>query len=128
MPEPTTVDPSVRAAAVTKLRNRLAAAPAGGAITVSVNMLGHVLAEHDDAKKHLNEEINARRADREEHRTELERLRHGAEAAMRDAGAQAATGRCEDCFCCIASGCHTRPDSTCPTNSLGDSVCPCTGD
>lgn len=54
------------------------------------------------------------------------------EAAQRvrdewEAGRQP-TGQCEDCTCCTASGCHTGPGSTCPTNQLGDSVCPCTGD
>lgn len=44
-----------------------------------------------------------------------------------DAGRQT-SGQCEDCSCCIASGCNTGPLSTCPTNVLGDSVCPCTGD
>lgn len=38
------------------------------------------------------------------------------------------SGQCEECACCIASGCHTGAGSTCPTNQLGDSVCPCTGD
>ena len=38
------------------------------------------------------------------------------------------TGPCEDCSCCTAAGCHTGPDSTCPTDRLGDSACPCTGD
>lgn len=35
-------------------------------------------------------------------------------------------GECEGCGCCTASGCHRWPDSVCPTNSLGESVCPCT--
>jgi hypothetical protein len=39
-----------------------------------------------------------------------------------------ATGQCEGCGCCNASGCHRFADATCPTNSLGDSVCPCTED
>jgi len=38
------------------------------------------------------------------------------------------SGQCEDCSCCIASGCHPGPGSTCPTDRLGDSVCPCTGE
>lgn len=38
------------------------------------------------------------------------------------------TGPCEDCSCCIASGCHQGPDATCPTDRLGHSVCPCTED
>lgn len=37
-------------------------------------------------------------------------------------------GQCEECSCCAASGCHPGPGSTCPTDRLGDSVCPCTGD
>lgn len=37
-------------------------------------------------------------------------------------------GQCEGCGCCVASGCHRFADATCPTNSLGDSVCPCTED
>jgi hypothetical protein len=37
-------------------------------------------------------------------------------------------GQCEGCGCCNASGCHRGPDSLCPTNSLGESVCPCTED
>ena len=37
-------------------------------------------------------------------------------------------GQCEDCFCCTASGCRMGLGSTCPTDRLGDSVCPCTGD
>lgn len=39
-----------------------------------------------------------------------------------------ASGPCEDCSCCTASGCHQGADSTCPTDRLGHSVCPCTGD
>lgn len=58
-------------------------------------------------------------AERDQLRAELERLRHGAEAP---------SGRCEDCGCCTAPGCRTGTDSTCPTDRLGDSVCPCTGD
>lgn len=38
------------------------------------------------------------------------------------------TGPCEDCSCCTVTGCHQGPDSTCPTDRLGHSVCPCTGD
>lgn len=35
---------------------------------------------------------------------------------------------CGDCLCC-PSGCSgAEPDATCPTNSLGESVCPCTCD
>lgn len=45
-----------------------------------------------------------------------------------DAGCVYPADQCEDCFCCTAFGCHTGPDSTCPTDRLGDSVCPCTGD
>ncbi len=33
---------------------------------------------------------------------------------------------CGDCMCCTAEGCNMGPDSTCPTNSLGESGCPCT--
>ena len=44
-----------------------------------------------------------------------------------DAGRPPA-GPCEDCSCCTASGCHQGPDSTCPTDRLGHSVCPCTED
>lgn len=33
---------------------------------------------------------------------------------------------CADCTCCAASGCHSGYDSLCPTDSLGDSGCPCT--
>lgn len=44
-----------------------------------------------------------------------------------DAGRPPA-GPCEDCSCCIATGCHQGPDSTCPTDRLGHSVCPCTED
>jgi hypothetical protein len=35
---------------------------------------------------------------------------------------------CDDCNCCSREGCHRFDDSTCPTNSIGDSVCPCTED
>lgn len=56
-------DPSVRAAAVTKLRQRLAAAPATGVIAVSINMLNNILAEHDDAKQHYNDAVNEARAE-----------------------------------------------------------------
>lgn len=34
---------------------------------------------------------------------------------------------CDGCTCCYAHGCHTRDGSECPTNTIGDSVCPCTG-
>lgn len=46
---------------------------------------------------------------------------------VEDAGRPPA-GPCEDCSCCIASGCHQGPDSTCPTDRLGHCVCPCTED
>lgn len=39
-----------------------------------------------------------------------------------------ASGPCEDCSCCTATGCHQGPDATCPTDRLGHSVCPCTED
>lgn len=35
---------------------------------------------------------------------------------------------CEGCGCCTRAGCHRGADATCPTNSVGDSVCPCTED
>lgn len=35
---------------------------------------------------------------------------------------------CGDCMCCTAEGCRMGPDSTCPTNQLGESQCPCTCD
>lgn len=38
------------------------------------------------------------------------------------------SGECEGCGCCTRAGCHRFPDATCPTSSLGDSVCPCTED
>jgi len=68
-----------------------------------------------------------------EARAELEQLRQAAatdhQAAHRvredwDAG----RGQCDDCTCCTASGCRVGLGSTCPTDRLGDSVCPCTGD
>lgn len=37
-------------------------------------------------------------------------------------------GQCDDCSCCDAAGCRMGLGSTCPTDRLGDSVCPCTGD
>lgn len=33
---------------------------------------------------------------------------------------------CDYCSCCRHSRCHQGPDSGCPTNSLGESICPCT--
>lgn len=36
-------------------------------------------------------------------------------------------GHCDDCSCCSAERCNRGPDSGCPTDSLGDSICPCTG-
>jgi hypothetical protein len=33
---------------------------------------------------------------------------------------------CDGCGCCTHEGCHRFADATCPTDSLGDSVCPCT--
>lgn len=66
------------------------------------------------------------------HAAELERLRPWAEAGMqaaREASARdAQTRTCDDCFCCNQARCHPGPGSSCPTNSLGESVCPCTGD
>lgn len=37
-------------------------------------------------------------------------------------------GECGGCGCCTQAGCHRFADATCPTDSLGDSVCPCTED
>lgn len=33
---------------------------------------------------------------------------------------------CDGCTCCSYDRCQRGPDSDCPTDSLGDSVCPCT--
>ena len=41
---------------------------------------------------------------------------------------QSGSGECEGCGCCSQAGCHRFADATCPTDSLGDSVCPCTED
>lgn len=48
-------------------------------------------------------------------------------AADTDSTAPAAhdTG-CDYCLCCQADRCNRFPDSGCPTNSLGESICPCT--
>lgn len=35
---------------------------------------------------------------------------------------------CPCCSCCSEEGCRRGPDSDCPTDSLDDSVCPCTED
>jgi hypothetical protein len=35
---------------------------------------------------------------------------------------------CEDCMCCSRERCHPGEDSGCPSNSLGESICPCTED
>lgn len=48
--------------------------------------------------------------------------------AMDAEGPQQDSGACEGCGCCTRAGCHRFADATCPTNSLGDSVCPCTED
>lgn len=36
-------------------------------------------------------------------------------------------GGCDDCTCCTFHGCRLGPGSTCPTDELGESTCPCTG-
>lgn len=35
---------------------------------------------------------------------------------------------CDSCTCCSFWRCRSGPDSDCPTDSAGDSVCPCTCD
>lgn len=35
---------------------------------------------------------------------------------------------CGDCMCCFEDECNLGADSGCPTNSLGEFTCPCTGD
>jgi hypothetical protein len=35
---------------------------------------------------------------------------------------------CAGCTCCSDELCHRGPDSDCPTDSIGDFVCPCTED
>ena len=58
---------------------------------------------------------------------ELDRLRAMAKAHEKCLSAAAEreyfTGRCEDCLCCTNQQCSER---TCATDSLGDSICPCT--
>jgi hypothetical protein len=44
------------------------------------------------------------------------------------ARAASSSGGCDGCSCCTHAGCHRFADATCPTNGLGDSVCPCTED
>jgi len=58
-------------------------------------------------------------------------IARAAESAALDAGRLTA-GQCEDCSCCTARGCRNGPGGPigrrCPSNSLGESGCPCTGD
>lgn len=49
----------------------------------------------------------------------------GRKAAIERAKSEYYNGTCEDCFCCTQAQCAER---RCPTNSIGDSVCPCTCD
>lgn len=53
--------------------------------------------------------------------------RHDADRHIDEAAAAYPNGPCPECSCCVAFGCHTGPGSLCPTDALGDSVCPCTG-
>ena len=64
---------------------------------------------------------------------ERDQLRQAADADHRAAQRvredwDAGRGQCDDCTCCTASGCRVGLGSTCPTDRLGDSVCPCTGE
>jgi hypothetical protein len=36
------------------------------------------------------------------------------------------TYECDGCTCCSSQGCTRDERSECPTDSLGDSICPCT--
>jgi hypothetical protein len=38
------------------------------------------------------------------------------------------SGGCDGCGCCTHEGCHRFAGALCPTDGLGDSVCPCTED
>ena len=38
------------------------------------------------------------------------------------------TERCGDCMCCTEEQCGSLTDNECPTNTLGESTCPCTCD
>jgi hypothetical protein len=60
---------------------------------------------------------------------ELTRLRSMAQAHEKCMATVAereyVSGSCEDCFCCTNQLCA---EGSCPTNSLGESTCPCTGE
>ena len=49
----------------------------------------------------------------------------GRQAALERARSEYYNGTCDDCSCCSPSQCS---EHRCPTNSIGDSVCPCTCD
>jgi len=56
----------------------------------------------------------------------LQSLGTGLSLADYDPLADAGSGECGDCTCCSATGCHRGGGADCPTDVLGDSVCPCT--
>lgn len=52
---------------------------------------------------------------------------HKSLAEQADVPGEAEDYGCHGCTCCTAEECHRGEGSGCPTDSLGDSVCPCTG-
>lgn len=49
----------------------------------------------------------------------------GRKAALETAKREYYNGTCDDCSCCTTAQCR---EGHCPTNSIGDSICPCTCD
>lgn len=49
----------------------------------------------------------------------------GKQAALELAKRDYYTGTCDSCMCCTTAQCS---EGRCPTNSIGDSICPCTCD
>jgi hypothetical protein len=88
-----------------------------------VNAIGDLLVEVDRLR---DVESKLRKEHRDAYLVVMEE-RDSARNQLR-ARAASSSGECDGCGCCTHEGCHRFADATCPTDSLGDSVCPCTED
>jgi predicted metal-binding protein len=93
----------------------------------------HDRAELVAAVRHLLVAVDVLREEeaklRKEHRDAYLVAMEERDSARNQLRARAASsGECDGCGCCTHEGCHRFAGATCPTDSLGDSVCPCTED
>jgi hypothetical protein len=89
----------------------------------------HIADGRLDAPRYAEADVTAVLDERERLAARIAELEAELANVLRaDGSADYSSGGCDGCGCCTHEGCHRFAGATCPTDSLGDSACPCTED